>query len=69
MVECLNTTKAANAATAQKSSAPAHIAKGCQRDFIHPNEAKPMTLSGKTDDDAKQCQELFVNKAIDEPRS
>jgi len=43
--------------------------KGSHRNFVHPNVSKPVTLSGKTGDDAKRYQERVVNKAIEELRS
>lgn len=30
--------------------------KGSHRNFVHPNVARPITLSGKLGDDAKQYQ-------------
>jgi predicted RNA binding protein YcfA (HicA-like mRNA interferase family) len=43
--------------------------KGSHRNFVHPSVAKPVTVSGKTGDDAKKYQERAVSKAIEESRS
>lgn len=43
--------------------------KGSHRNFIHPKVVKPVTLSGKTGEDAKRYQERSVNKAIEESKS
>ncbi|QDV14688.1 YcfA-like protein [Rosistilla oblonga] len=43
--------------------------KGSHRNYVHPNLAKPVTLSGRTGDDAKRYQERAVNKAIEESKS
>jgi predicted RNA binding protein YcfA (HicA-like mRNA interferase family) len=43
--------------------------KGSHRNFVHPNVAKPVTLSGNAGDDAKKYQERCVNKAIEESKS
>ena len=43
--------------------------KGSHRNFVHPNVAKPVTLSGNAGDDAKKYQERSVNKAIEESKS
>jgi len=40
--------------------------KGDHRNFVHPNVTKPITISGKTGDDAKHCQEKAVQLAIKE---
>ena len=40
--------------------------KGNHRNFVHPNSAKPITLSGKEGDDAKRYQEKAVCLAIEE---
>jgi predicted RNA binding protein YcfA (HicA-like mRNA interferase family) len=40
--------------------------KGSHRNFVHPNVSKPVTLSGKLGDDAKQYQIRAVNRAIRE---
>jgi predicted RNA binding protein YcfA (HicA-like mRNA interferase family) len=40
--------------------------KGSHRNFVHPKVAKPVTLSGKPGDDAKQYQERAVKLAIEE---
>jgi predicted RNA binding protein YcfA (HicA-like mRNA interferase family) len=43
--------------------------KGSHRNFVHPSVAKPVTVSGKSGDDAKKYQERGVSKAIEESRS
>jgi predicted RNA binding protein YcfA (HicA-like mRNA interferase family) len=43
--------------------------KGSHRNFVHPNVAKPVTLSGKAGDDSKKYQEQVVKKAIEESQS
>ena len=43
--------------------------KGSHRNFVHPNVAKPLTVSGKTGSDAKQYQEKAVKRAIEESKS
>lgn len=43
--------------------------KGSHRNFVHPNVAKPVTLSSNAGDDAKKYQERSVNKAIEESKS
>jgi len=43
--------------------------KGSHRNFVHPNVAKPLALSGKTGDEAKQYQEKAVKRAIEESKS
>lgn len=40
--------------------------KGDHRNFVHPNVAKPVTISGKAGDDAKHYQERAVRAAIEE---
>jgi predicted RNA binding protein YcfA (HicA-like mRNA interferase family) len=42
--------------------------KGNHRNFIHPNVAKPVTISGKPGDDAKQYQERAVRRAIEDSK-
>ena len=42
--------------------------KGSHRNFVHPKILKPVTLSGKPEDDAKQYQEKAVNTAIQESK-
>ena len=42
--------------------------RGSHRNFVHPNVAKPVTVSGKSSDDAKKYQERAVAKAIEESR-
>ncbi len=43
--------------------------KGSHRNFVHPKVAKPVTLSGKTGDDAKKYQERAVKKAIEDSQT
>lgn len=43
--------------------------KGSYRNFVHPSVAKPVTVLGKTGDDAKKYQERAVSRAIEESRS
>ncbi|MCA9101441.1 MAG: type II toxin-antitoxin system HicA family toxin [Planctomycetales bacterium] len=43
--------------------------KGSHRNFVHPNVAQPLTLSGKLGTDAKRYQERAVQRAIEESRS
>jgi predicted RNA binding protein YcfA (HicA-like mRNA interferase family) len=43
--------------------------KGSHRNFVHPKVTKPVTLSGRAGDDAKQYQERAVKRAIEESRS
>lgn len=40
--------------------------KGSHRNFVHPNATKPVTLSGKPGDDAKQYQLRAVRLALKE---
>jgi len=40
--------------------------KGDHRNFVHPNVTKPITISGKEDDDAKHYQQKAVRLAIEE---
>ena len=40
--------------------------KGSHRNFVHAKVAKPVTLSGKPGEDAKQYQERAVKLAIEE---
>jgi predicted RNA binding protein YcfA (HicA-like mRNA interferase family) len=40
--------------------------KGSHRNFVHPRVMKPITISGKLGDDAKQYQIRAVQSAIDE---
>ncbi|MGH7180768.1 MAG: type II toxin-antitoxin system HicA family toxin, partial [Nitrospiraceae bacterium] len=40
--------------------------KGSHRNFVHPRIAKPITISGKPGDDAKQYQIRAVRTAIEE---
>lgn len=42
--------------------------KGGHRNFIHPNVSKPITISGKTGDDAKRYQVRAVSLAIEESK-
>ncbi len=43
--------------------------KGSHRNFVHPNVAKPLTVSDKTGNDAKHYQEKAVKRAIEESKS
>ncbi|WP_423836693.1 type II toxin-antitoxin system HicA family toxin [Stutzerimonas stutzeri] len=43
--------------------------KGSHRNFVHPRASRPITLSGKSGDDAKRYQERAVEKAIEEVQS
>jgi predicted RNA binding protein YcfA (HicA-like mRNA interferase family) len=40
--------------------------KGSHRNFIHPKSTKPVTISGKPGDDAKQYQVRAVRAAVEE---
>lgn len=40
--------------------------KGSHRNFVHPNVAKPITISGNPGDDAKHYQVRAVRLAIEE---
>jgi predicted RNA binding protein YcfA (HicA-like mRNA interferase family) len=40
--------------------------KGSHRNFVHPDMAKPITISGKPGDDAKHYQIRAVRLAIEE---
>lgn len=40
--------------------------KGSHRNFVHPKVSKPITISGKSGDDAKQYQVRAVRSAIEE---
>ena len=40
--------------------------KGSHRNYVHPRLSKPVTISGKLGDDAKQYQIRAVNSAIAE---
>lgn len=40
--------------------------KGSHRNFVHPNVTKPITISGRSGDDAKRYQEKKVQLAIRE---
>ena len=42
--------------------------KGSHRNFVHPRVMKPVTLSGKPGDDAKQYQLRAVRSAIEETK-
>jgi predicted RNA binding protein YcfA (HicA-like mRNA interferase family) len=39
--------------------------KGSHRNFVHPNVARPITISGKLGDDALRYQETAVRMAIE----
>ena len=43
--------------------------KGSHRNFVHPNVSKPITVSGRLGDDAKQYQERSVKRVIEESES
>ncbi len=43
--------------------------RGSHRNFVHPNVAQPVTLSGNSGDDAKAYQESAVQRAIEESES
>lgn len=43
--------------------------KGSHRNFVHPGVSKPVTISGKSGDDAKHYQQRAVKKAIEESKS
>lgn len=40
--------------------------KGSHRNFVHPELSKPITISGKLGDDAKQYQIRAVRMALEE---
>ena len=40
--------------------------KGSHRNYVHPRLSKPVTISGKLDEDAKRYQVRAVNSAIAE---
>ncbi len=40
--------------------------KGSHRNFVHPNVARPVTLSGSDGDDARRYQEKAVRLALKE---
>jgi predicted RNA binding protein YcfA (HicA-like mRNA interferase family) len=42
---------------------------GSHRNFVHPNVANPVTVSGNSGDDAKSYQERAVQRAIEESQS
>lgn len=42
--------------------------KGSHRNFVHPNVAKPVTISGNPGDDAKHYQVRAVQLAIEESK-
>ena len=42
--------------------------KGSHRNFVHPNVAKPVTISGGLGDDAKHYQLRAVQLAIEESK-
>ena len=43
--------------------------KGSHRNYVHPKVTRPVTISGKLGDDAKQYQERAVKRAIEESKS
>ncbi len=42
--------------------------KGSHRNFVHPSAQKPVTISGRPGDDAKQYQVRAVRLALEESR-
>ncbi|RJQ46267.1 MAG: type II toxin-antitoxin system HicA family toxin [Gammaproteobacteria bacterium] len=42
--------------------------KGSHRNFVHPNARKPVTISGKPGDDAKNYQIRAVRLALEESK-
>jgi predicted RNA binding protein YcfA (HicA-like mRNA interferase family) len=42
--------------------------KGDHRNFVHPKVPKPVTISGKIGDDARDYQERAVQRAIEESK-
>ena len=42
--------------------------KGSHRNFVHPNVARPVTISGNPGDDAKHYQVRAVRLAIEESK-
>jgi predicted RNA binding protein YcfA (HicA-like mRNA interferase family) len=42
--------------------------RGSHRNFVHPKVSKPLTISGRSGDDAKKYQERAVTKAIRESK-
>lgn len=40
--------------------------KGSHRNFVHPQVQKPVTISGKSGDEAKQYQMRAVRQALEE---
>lgn len=43
--------------------------KGSHRNFVHPKLTKPVTISGKSGDDAKRYQIDAVRRAIEESKT
>lgn len=43
--------------------------KGSHRNFVHPALAKPVTISGKSGDDAKLYQIRAVRRAIEDTKA
>ena len=43
--------------------------KGSHRNFVHAKVTKPVTISGRAGDDAKQYQERAVKRAIEESKT
>ena len=43
--------------------------KGSHRNFVHPQVARPVTISGALGDDAKQYQIQAVKLAVEESKS
>ncbi len=42
--------------------------KGSHRNFVHPKVLRPVTISGKSGDDARHYQERAVGAAIEESK-
>lgn len=42
--------------------------KGSHRNFVHPKVKKPVTISGKSGEDAKPYQEKDAKRAIEESK-
>ncbi|MDE0031724.1 MAG: type II toxin-antitoxin system HicA family toxin [Deltaproteobacteria bacterium] len=43
--------------------------KGSHRNYVHPNVSRPITVSGRLNDDAKQYQVRAVQRAVEESLS
>ena len=42
--------------------------KGSHRNYVHPEVARPITISGNDGDDARKYQERAVKRAIEDSR-